>query len=108
MGGWSSKAWGQIFLSPIPWDSSPIISWTLHSKPTQKIQIGTSIRTRTTGRTPTRWEWEHSGQGSSLPMGDCWGGALRLRAYSQLCQQLLLLPPPIGSQEGSLLPYLHL
>nr|ACN29780.1 truncated large S protein [Hepatitis B virus] len=33
---------------------------------------------------------------------------LRLRAYSQLCQQLLLLPPPIGSQEGSLLPYLHL
>nr|CAA66690.1 preS1 [Hepatitis B virus] len=57
---------------PNPWDSSPIISWTLHSKPTR------------------------------------WGRALRLRAYSQLCQQLLLLPPPIGSQEGSLLPYLHL
>nr|ADB55191.1 large S protein [Hepatitis B virus]ADB55547.1 large S protein [Hepatitis B virus] len=35
-------------------------------------------------------------------------GAFGLRAYSQLCQQLLLLPPPIGSQEGSLLPYLHL
>nr|AHL30464.1 truncated large S protein [Hepatitis B virus] len=48
------------------------------------------------------------GPGFTPPHGGVLGWSPQLMAYWPHCQQCLLLPPPIGSQEGSLLPSLHL